>query len=98
MSSSAVVSAPPADAPLSRTEQPWHNDTLSGYVNVARIGQGAYGTVWHARHSATGQEVARKRVRVRLSEEGVPQSVVREIAALRHLQACEHDNVVKWVV
>jgi hypothetical protein len=40
-----------------RTEQPWHNDTLSGYVNVARIGQGAYGTVWHARHSATGQEV-----------------------------------------
>jgi hypothetical protein len=32
---------------------------------------------------------------VRLSEEGVPQSVVREIAALRHLQHYEHDNVVK---
>lgn len=40
--------------------------------------------------------MARKRIRVALNyRDGVPQSVLREIAALRYLQILPTDNVVR---
>lgn len=60
---------------------------------------GAYGTVYRARDLANpGRIVALKKVRVALTEDGVPMSTLREIALLKQLDAFQHPNIVKWVV
>ncbi|GIY63897.1 hypothetical protein CEXT_606171 [Caerostris extrusa] len=57
---------------------------------------GAYGTVYKARDLANeGQFVALKKIRVPLTEEGVPLGTLREIALLKHLESFEHPNVVR---
>lgn len=38
------------------------------------------------------------RVRVALTEDGVPMSTLREIALLKQLDADKHPNIVKWVI
>ncbi|XP_019630120.1 PREDICTED: cyclin-dependent kinase 6-like [Branchiostoma belcheri] len=66
------------------------------YEKVAKIGTGAYGTVYKARDLKNGGEfVALKRVRVQTGEEGMPMSTIREIALLRQLESFEHPNVVR---
>ena len=65
---------------------------------MALIGSGAYGTVYKARDlNNKGQLVALKKVRVPLTETGVPISILREISVLKQLQCFEHSNVVKYV-
>ena len=57
---------------------------------------GAYGTVFKARDLRNeGQMVALKKIRVRLSDDGVPMSTLREIATLRQLEKSEHPNIVR---
>ena len=57
---------------------------------------GAYGTVYKARDLANpGQIVALKKVRVALTEDGVPMSTLREIAVLKQLDNFQHPNIVK---
>lgn len=56
---------------------------------------GAYGTVYRARVLDTGNIVALKKVRVPLSDEGIPTSTLREIALLKQLEAFEHPNIVR---
>lgn len=57
---------------------------------------GAYGTVYKARDLANpGRIVALKKVRVALTEDGVPMSTLREIALLKQLDAFQHPNIVK---
>jgi len=64
---------------------------------VALIGSGAYGTVYKARDlNNDGQLVALKKVRVPLTEDGVPISLLREISVLKQLQSFEHPNVVRY--
>lgn len=71
-------------------------DTADHYEEVGLIGTGAYGTVYKARDLAhEGQFVALKKVRVPLTEEGVPLGTLREIALLKHLESFEHPNVVR---
>ncbi|KAG9470923.1 hypothetical protein GDO78_016312 [Eleutherodactylus coqui] len=66
------------------------------YECVAEIGDGAYGKVFKARDLKNGGRfVALKRVRVQTGEEGLPQSTIREVAVLRHLETFEHPNVVR---
>ncbi|XP_067004111.1 cyclin-dependent kinase 4 [Anabrus simplex] len=66
------------------------------YEEVALIGNGAYGTVYKARDlSNNGHIVALKKVRVPLTEDGVPMSTLREIALLRQLDTLEHPNIVR---
>lgn len=62
------------------------------------IGSGAYGTVYKAtdRHNE-GQFVALKKIRIPMTEIGVPVSILREISVLKQLQTFDHPNVVKWV-
>lgn len=57
---------------------------------------GAYGTVYKARdlHNG-GQIVAMKKVKVALTEDGIPLSTLREIALLRQLEAYRHPNIVR---
>jgi serine/threonine protein kinase len=57
---------------------------------------GAYGTVYKARDlSNNGHIVALKKVRVPLTEDGVPMSTLREIALLKQLDQYEHPHIVR---
>lgn len=57
---------------------------------------GAYGTVYKAIDPQNpGQFVALKKVRVTLSEDGIPNSTMREIALLKQLGTINHPNIVK---
>lgn len=68
----------------------------SAYEEVAHIGSGAFGTVYKARDRLhEGRFVALKKVRVPLSEEGIPTGTLREITFLRQLDAMQHPNVVR---
>ncbi|KAK4005087.1 hypothetical protein OUZ56_006811 [Daphnia magna] len=68
----------------------------SHYEEIALIGNGAYGTVYKARDTANeGQMVALKKVRVPLTEEGVPMSTLREISLLKQMEKYEHPNIVR---
>ncbi|KAG8197857.1 hypothetical protein JTE90_024257 [Oedothorax gibbosus] len=72
------------------------HDTADNYEEVGLIGTGAYGTVYKARDlKKEGRFVALKKVRVPLTEEGVPLGTLREIALLKHLESFDHPNVVK---
>lgn len=68
------------------------------YEPVAEIGGGAYGTVYKARDTQSGQFVALKSVRVQTDQEGLPLSTVREVALLKRLEQFDHPNIVKYVL
>ncbi|XP_028169900.1 cyclin-dependent kinase 4 [Ostrinia furnacalis] len=70
--------------------------TAKKYEELNVIGTGAYGTVYKARdlHNG-GQIVAMKKVKVALTEDGIPLSTLREIALLRQLEAYRHPNIVR---
>ncbi|XP_069012012.1 cyclin-dependent kinase 4 [Embiotoca jacksoni] len=65
------------------------------YEPVAEIGGGAYGTVYKARDTESGQFVALKSVRVQTDQNGLPISTVREVALLKRLEQFDHPNVVR---
>uniref|UniRef100_A0A182QP23 cyclin-dependent kinase n=1 Tax=Anopheles farauti TaxID=69004 RepID=A0A182QP23_9DIPT len=68
----------------------------SNYEELGVIGTGAYGTVYRARDlKNAGNIVALKKVRVALTEDGVPMATLREIFMLKQLDTFEHPNVVK---
>jgi len=68
------------------------------YEDLSIIGNGAYGTVYKAKDRSSGQVVALKKVRIPLSEDGLPVFTLREIAALKSLEPYEHPNIVsiRW--
>ncbi|XP_031631244.1 cyclin-dependent kinase 6-like [Contarinia nasturtii] len=69
---------------------------VANYEELSIIGTGAYGTVYKARDLKNpGKIVALKKVRVALTEDGVPMSTLREIALLKQLDAFKHPNIVK---
>ncbi|XP_018310096.1 cyclin-dependent kinase 4 [Mycetomoellerius zeteki] len=67
----------------------------ASFENLSVIGNGAYGTVYKATDKNSGQTVALKRVRIHLTEDGLPPSTVREIAALKSLEQYEHPHIVR---
>ncbi|OTF72930.1 hypothetical protein BLA29_005015, partial [Euroglyphus maynei] len=71
------------------------NNVKNKYEEIALIGSGAYGTVYKAtdRHN-DGQFVALKKIRIPMTEIGVPVSILREISVLKQLQTFDHPNVV----
>lgn len=75
-----------------------NNSLLSNqplYEEISIIGNGAYGTVYKGYDLKTSKIVAMKRIRIQLTEEGLPITTIREIAYLRHLEKYDHENVVK---
>ncbi|KAI5634685.1 protein kinase domain-containing protein [Phthorimaea operculella] len=95
-SSSSNVSSqsPPKMASISDVSALFQ--TAKKYEELNVIGTGAYGTVYKARdlHNG-GQIVAMKKVKVALTEDGIPLSTLREIALLRQLEAYRHPNIVR---
>lgn len=65
------------------------------YQELSLIGDGAYGTVYKAKDTTSGAVVALKKVRVPVTEDGLPSSTLREIAALKQLESFEHPQIVK---
>ncbi|XP_050675369.1 cyclin-dependent kinase 20 [Leptidea sinapis] len=63
-------------------------DVLS-YSVLGRIGEGAHGLVFKARHLPTGREVALKKILIKNLEDGIPINVMREIKSLQ-LMRCKY--------
>lgn len=85
---------PPPPPPPTSTTAIGGND--KDYEEVGLIGTGAYGTVYKARDLRNeGSFVALKKVRVSLTEDGIPMSTLREIAVLRQIGSYEHPNIVR---
>jgi cell cycle related kinase len=55
-----------------------------------KIGEGAHGIVLKAKYIETGEIVALKKVPLRRIDEGIPNTILREIKAL---QTIDHQNV-----
>jgi cyclin-dependent kinase 6 len=70
---------------------------VAQYRELNAIGTGAYGTVYRAEDLKRNEIVAMKKVRIALTEDGVPMSVLREISLLRHLGKYNHPNIVRLV-
>lgn len=60
---------------------------MNQYRVKGRIGEGAHGLVLHGHHLLTGKEVALKKVLLKKVEEGIPNSVVREIKTLQEVDS-----------
>ncbi|KAF2899232.1 hypothetical protein ILUMI_06944 [Ignelater luminosus] len=65
------------------------------YESLDMIGTGAYGMVYKARNRKNNTFVALKKVRVPLSDDGIPMNTLREIALLKQLDTYEHPNIVR---
>jgi len=65
------------------------------YEEISVIGNGAYGTVYKARDRVSDKIVAIKKVKLALTEDGVPMSVLREISLLKQLGKSNHPNIVR---
>lgn len=59
---------------------------VASYTVLGRIGEGAHGLVFKARHVPTGRVVALKKILIKNLEDGIPVNVMREIKALQLLR------------
>ncbi|XP_071960531.1 cyclin-dependent kinase 20-like [Antedon mediterranea] len=66
---------------------------MEQYNILERIGEGAHGIVFKAKHIETGAVVALKKVPLRKWEDGIPNTALREIKALQEIE--ENQHVVK---
>ncbi|MBN3319401.1 CDK20 kinase, partial [Atractosteus spatula] len=59
---------------------------MDQYSILGRIGEGAHGIVFKAKHIETGETVALKKVALRKLEDGIPSQALREIKALQEIE------------
>lgn len=69
-------------------------DELYERRNARPLGSGAYSSVYQARHRATGELVAIKRMLPEAENQEIPAHVIREVTLLRHLV---HPNIVRLI-
>lgn len=55
---------------------------------------GTYGMVYKAIERSTGQDVALKKIKLEVEDEGIPCTALREISLLKELK---HPNIVEYV-
>uniref|UniRef100_A0A3P9JDA6 Cyclin-dependent kinase 20 n=1 Tax=Oryzias latipes TaxID=8090 RepID=A0A3P9JDA6_ORYLA len=63
---------------------------MEQYSILGRIGEGAHGIVFKAKHVQTGETVALKKVALRKLEDGIPNQALREIKALQEIEDNQH--------
>ncbi|XP_002741922.1 cyclin-dependent kinase 20-like [Saccoglossus kowalevskii] len=63
---------------------------MEQYTILGRIGEGAHGIVFKAKHIETGEVVAMKKVPLRRLEDGIPNTALREIKALQEIDESQH--------
>nr|CAB3229415.1 cyclin-dependent kinase 20-like [Phallusia mammillata] len=70
---------------------------MEQYHILGRIGEGAHGIVFKAKHIESGEVVALKKVPLRKIEDGIPNQALREIKALQEIGGESEDaqNVVR---
>ncbi|KAF6025735.1 CDK6 [Bugula neritina] len=69
---------------------------VGNYESLNLVGTGAYGSVYRARDLRESDRfVALKKIRMKLSDEGVPLNALREIGVLRRMDKFDHPNIVK---
>ncbi|CAL1605857.1 unnamed protein product [Knipowitschia caucasica] len=70
---------------------------MEQYSILGRIGEGAHGIVFKAKHIETGETVALKKVALRRLEDGIPNQALREIKALQEIEDNQHVVKLKAV-
>lgn len=92
---------PPA-LPEDQDQETYQQTNVTGfhmtdhYEELVLIGSGAYGTVYKARDlNKQGEFVALKKMRIPMTDDGVPVSLIREIGVLKQLETFAHPNVVR---
>ncbi|XP_062955326.1 cyclin-dependent kinase 20 isoform X1 [Cynocephalus volans] len=70
---------------------------MEQYRILGRIGEGAHGVVFKAKHAETGEIVALKKVALRRLEDGIPKQALREIKALREVEDSQYVVQLKAV-
>jgi serine/threonine protein kinase len=68
---------------------------MDRYRFSGKIEGGAYGVVYKARDSKRNEDVALKKMRLNIDDEGIPQCALREFAFLKVLQGTNHANIVR---
>ncbi|XP_041860930.1 cyclin-dependent kinase 20 isoform X2 [Melanotaenia boesemani] len=63
---------------------------MEQYSILGRVGEGAHGIVFKAKHVETGETVALKKVALRRLEDGIPNQALREIKALQKIEDNQH--------
>ena len=66
----------------------------SKYKKLEKVGEGTYGLVYRAVAKASGEVVAFKKVKLDAHDEGLPGTMIREVALLKNLT---HPNIVECV-
>lgn len=66
------------------------HENMEQYTILGRIGEGAHGIVFKAKHTETGETVALKKVALRRLEDGIPNQALREIKALQEIEDNQH--------
>ncbi|XP_067880428.1 cyclin-dependent kinase 20 isoform X4 [Heterodontus francisci] len=64
---------------------------MEQYSILGRVGEGAHGIVFKAKHIETGETVALKKVALRKLEDGIPNQALREIKALQEIEDNPYD-------
>ena len=67
-----------------KNEEKWEKQT--------KIGSGCYGNVYKGIDKTTSQQIAIKKIKAPMEEDGIPTEILREIVILRNI---EHPNVIK---
>ncbi|CAI8052516.1 Cyclin-dependent kinase 20 [Geodia barretti] len=63
---------------------------MEQYHILERIGEGAHGVVLKAKHLQTGEVVALKKIPLKKLDDGIPNSVLREMKALQECEDSHH--------
>ncbi|KAK6059890.1 kinase domain protein [Cooperia oncophora] len=71
----------------------WRSSKADEYRELNLLGKGAYGVVYHVTHTPTMNEYALKKIVVGVNDDGVPQSVLREISSMMALRRLRHRNI-----
>ena len=70
------------------------SSTIDRYIKSEKVGGGAYGTVYKAMDTCTGELVAIKKIKLEVKTEGIPSTSLREITILHSLN---NPNVVRYL-